>query len=52
MKRKLIASLLCLCMLVSLLPAAAFATSTETQPEGLENYKVIAAGVSTTLPGG
>lgn len=43
MKRKLIASLLCLCMLVSLLPAAAFATDTDGDTPGTK-------GSTTTTP--
>ena len=52
MRKRLLSALLALAMMLTMLPTAAFAAGTVEQPEGLADYKVIAAGVATTLPEG
>jgi len=52
MRKRLLSALLALAMVLTMLPMSAFAAGTVEQPEGLADYKVIAAGVATTLPEG
>ena len=52
MRKRLLSALLAMAMVLTMLPMSAFAAGTVEQPEGLADYKVIAAGVATTLPEG